>query len=92
MVTFMIRGKCSYTFELPKSPKDQEAKLVYAIDSDDVRFVYHRNGKDIYVQSNFTAKEDDDVLQQSHGYAEATMLLYKITSSSDIKLTPRTPR
>ena len=78
----MVRGKCSYTFEFPedRTQADQEAKLIYCIDSDDVRFVYHRNGQDVYVQANFTAKEDDEVLRESNGYAEATMILYNITS------------
>ena len=84
-VTYMVRGKCSYTFELPgdKTKPDQEAKLLYCIDSDDVRFVYHRNGRDVYVQGSFTAKEDDAVLKESSGYAEATMLLYKITKDEE---------
>ena len=45
----MVRGKCCYTFEFPDEAEafDQEekeqAKLIYCIDSDDIRFVYHRN-------------------------------------------------
>ena len=80
MVTLLVRGKCSYSFELPRSPTQQIARLTYSIESDDVRFVHHRNGRDVFVQANFSARSDIDVLNESHGYAEATMQLYKISS------------
>ena len=84
----MVRGKCCFTFELPDEAdiehieaegKNQQAKLIYCIDSDDIRFVYHRNKVDVFVQANFSAKEAEDVLKESCGYAEATMYLYNIT-------------
>ena len=50
-VTYMIRGKSSYTFEWSddKEKENQVADMIYCIESDDVRFVFHRNRKDLYV-------------------------------------------
>ena len=54
-VSYMVRGKCCFTFELPDEAeaedgdKKSQAKLIYCIDSDDIRFVYHRNKTDVFV-------------------------------------------
>ena len=63
----IIRGKYSCTFQIDENKEDDTATLVYQLESDDIRPAFSRNGKEIYVLSDF--KLNDRKESEIKGYS-----------------------
>ena len=84
-VTMVRRGKSAYTFKLPDNRirKGATAKLIYFIESDDARIVKQHNGNDVYVQASFTAYDTEEDIRTGNGFAETSMMLYKVSEEEE---------
>ena len=57
--------------------------MLYFIEADDARLVRQYHGKDVYVYANFNAYDDEEDIRNGNGFAETSMLLYKVSEEEN---------
>ena len=83
-ITYVRRGMCSYTFQLPGEDDiiKTKATLMYYIEDDDTSIFTRQNGdtQEIYIKTGIQAKHTDENSGIDNPcYTNATQLLYNVS-------------